>query len=69
MVIESGPYSQVPQGRPEFRIGPGSYFLQPGGNYRHTTAGDTTSECLFCAESSGSFDLKVVDAGKAPAKK
>jgi anti-sigma factor ChrR (cupin superfamily) len=69
VVIVSGTYIQVPDGRPEFRIGPGSYFMQPGGNYRHTTACDTTSECVFFAESSGSFDLKVVDAGKAPAKK
>ena len=69
VVIVSGTYIQVPQGRPEFRIGPGSYFMQPGGDYRHTTACDKASECLFYAESSGAFDLKVVDAGKAPARK
>src|SRR5215475_8261421 len=33
VVIVSGTYIQVPEGRPEFRLGPGSYFLQPGGNY------------------------------------
>ena len=69
VVIVSGTYIQVPDGRPEFRIGPGSYFLQPGGDYRHTTACDKPSECLFYAESDGSFDLKVVDVGKAPARK
>jgi hypothetical protein len=69
VVIVSGTYIQVPEGRPEFRIGPGSYFLQPGGDYRHTTSCDTASECVFFAESPGKFDLKVVDEGKAPAKK
>src|SRR3982074_3679001 len=29
-VVLSGTYIQVPEGKPEFRIGPGSYFLQPG---------------------------------------
>jgi uncharacterized protein DUF4437 len=69
VVIVSGTYIQVPEGRPEFRIGPGSYFLQPGGNYRHTTACDQASECVFLAESSGPFDLKVVKQGNAPATK
>jgi hypothetical protein len=58
----------VPEGKPEFRLGPGSYFLQPGGNYRHTTRCDQASECLFFVESSGKFDLKLVTAGKAPTK-
>lgn len=69
VVIVSGTYIQVPEGKPEFRIGPGSYFMQPGGDYRHTTACDTTSECVFLAESNGKFDLKVVDAGKVSARK
>jgi hypothetical protein len=69
VVIVSGTYIQVPDGKPEFRIGPGSYFLQPGGDYRHTTSCDAASECVFFAESNGKFDLKLVDEGKAPAKK
>jgi quercetin dioxygenase-like cupin family protein len=69
VVIVSGTDIQVPEGKPEFRIGPGSYFLQPGGNYRHTTACDAASDCVFFAESNGKFDLHVVDANKAaPAK-
>ena len=68
VVIVSGTYIQVPEGKPEFRIGPGSYFLQPGGNYRHTTTCDKASECVFLVESKGPFDLKVVDAGKGPSK-
>ena len=69
VVIVSGTYIQTPEGKPEFRLGPGSYLMQPGGNYRHTTSCDKASECLFFAESNGKFDLKPVDAGKAPAKK
>lgn len=69
VVIVSGTYVQAPEGKPEFRIGPGSYFLQPGGNYRHTTSCDPASDCVFYAESRGKFDLKVVDQGKTPAKK
>jgi anti-sigma factor ChrR (cupin superfamily) len=69
VVIVSGTYIQGPEGKPEFRIGPGSYFMQPGGNYRHTTSCDTASDCVLFAESNGKFDLKLVDAGKAPAKK
>jgi anti-sigma factor ChrR (cupin superfamily) len=69
VVIVSGTYVQGPEGKPEFRLGPGSYFMQPGGNYRHTTSCDKASDCVFFAESKGKFDLKLVDAGKAPAKK
>ena len=69
IVIVSGTFVQVPDGKPEFRLGPGSYMMQPGGNYRHTTACDKASECVFFLESSGKFDLKPVEAAKAPAKK
>jgi anti-sigma factor ChrR (cupin superfamily) len=69
LVIVSGTYIQAPEGKPEFRLGPGSYLLQPGGNYRHTTSCDQASECVFFVEGSGKFDLKIVESGKAPAKK
>ena len=69
VVIVSGTYIQAPDGKPEFRIGPGSYFFQPGGNYRHTTSCDPASECLFFAESKGKFDLKVVAKPTPTAKK
>ena len=66
VVILSGTYVQAPEGKPEFRLGPGSYFLQPGGSYRHTTTCDKASECVFFVESKGPFDLKAVAAGQAP---
>jgi hypothetical protein len=55
-----------PEGKGEFRLGPGSYFMQPGGNYRHTTTCDKTSECVFFVEREGRFDLEVVTADKPP---
>ena len=69
IVIVSGTFIHGDEGKPEVRLGPGSYMMQPGGNYRHTTACDKASECLFFAQSNGKFDLKPADAGKAPAKK
>jgi anti-sigma factor ChrR (cupin superfamily) len=68
VVIVSGTYIQAPEGKAEFRLGPGSYFMQPGGSYRHTTTCDKASDCVFFVESRGKFDLKPVEAGKAPAK-
>ena len=69
IVVVSGTFIQAPEGKPEFRLGPGSYLMQPGGNYKHTSACDKASDCLFLVQSSGKFDLKPVEAGKAPAKK
>ena len=69
IVIVSGTFVQVPDGKPEFRLGPGSYMWQPGGNYRHTTACDKASDCVFFTQANGKFDLKPVEAGKTPAKK
>lgn len=57
MVVISGTFIQDPEGKPEVRLGPGSYLIQPGGSYRHTTACDKASDCLFFAEGSGKFDL------------
>jgi len=69
LAIVSGTYIQMPEGKPEFRLGPGSYLMQPGRNYRHTTSCDKASDCVFFVESKGKFDLKPVKAGKEPAKK
>ena len=69
VVFLSGTYLQSPEGKAEVRPGPGSYMMQPGGNYRHTTSCDPSSDCVLFVESDGPFDLKLADAGKPPAKK
>jgi hypothetical protein len=69
VVFISGTYIQAPEGKSEVRLGPGSYMLQPGGNYRHTTSCDKASDCVFFVEGNGKFDLKPVQAATAPAKK
>jgi anti-sigma factor ChrR (cupin superfamily) len=69
VVFISGTYIQAPEGKPEVRLGPGSYMMQPGGNYRHTTSCDKGADCVFFVESSGRFDLKPVEAAKGPAQK
>jgi anti-sigma factor ChrR (cupin superfamily) len=69
VVFLSGTYIQAPEGKPEVRLGPGSYMMQPGGTYRHTTTCDKASDCLFFVQSNGAFDLKVVAGGAAPAKR
>jgi anti-sigma factor ChrR (cupin superfamily) len=69
VVFVSGTYIQNPEGKPEFRLGPGSYMMQPGGDYRHTTSCGKDSECVFFVESTGAFDLQLVETGKAPAAK
>jgi hypothetical protein len=60
VVFLSGTYIQAPEGKPEVRLGPGSYMMQPGGDYRHTTSCDPASDCVFFVESNGAFDLKPV---------
>jgi anti-sigma factor ChrR (cupin superfamily) len=65
VVILSGTYVQAPEGKPEFRIGAGSYFLQPGGNYRHTTTCEQGADCVLFVEGKGKFDLKLVQAAAA----
>jgi anti-sigma factor ChrR (cupin superfamily) len=71
VVFVSGTYIQAPEGKAEVRLGPGSYMMQPGGHYRHTTSCDKASECLFFVESDGPFDLTLAEIAKTktPAKK
>jgi hypothetical protein len=61
LVFISGTYLQTPEGGAEMRFSPGSYLMQPGGNYRHVTSCDKTSDCMFFFESEGAFDLKIVE--------
>ena len=69
LVVISGTLIQVPEGKPEVRLGPGSYLMQPGKTYRHVTKCDQASECLIFSESTGAFDLIPVEGAAAPAKK
>ena len=66
LVIVSGTYIQAPEGKPEFRLGPGSYLMQPGGSYRHVTRCDESAECVFFVEGDGAFDLHPATGGNAP---
>ena len=69
LVIISGTFLQTPEGKSEIRLGPGSYLMQPGKSYKHTTGCDKASDCLFFSESTGAFDLIPVEGAGAPAKK
>jgi hypothetical protein len=62
LVVISGTWIHTPEGKPEVRLGPGSYMMQPGGNYRHASACDKASECVCFIESDGAFDIKPVEA-------
>jgi anti-sigma factor ChrR (cupin superfamily) len=66
IVVMSGTFLQTPEGKTEIRLGPGSYLAQPGGSYKHTTACDKGSDCVFFTQANGKFDLLPVEA--APAK-
>lgn len=68
MVTVSGTFIHGPEGKPAVKLPPGSYLKEPGG-YRHTTACDASSECIFFAEGSGKFDINMVEEAKAPEKK
>ena len=66
VVFLSGTYIQAPDGKAAVRLGPGSYMMQPGANYRHTTSCDKASDCVFFLESDGPFDLIPVAGASAP---
>ena len=68
IVVVSGTIIHGPEGKPEVRLPAGSYLKLPA-NYRHTTACDKASECVFFLEGGGKFDIKMVEEKKAPAKK
>jgi len=69
IVVISGTFIQIPEGKSEVRLGPGSYLMQPGKTYKHATGCDKASECLVFSESTGAFDLIPVEGAGAPAKK
>ena len=68
IVVVSGTVIHGPEGKPEVRLPAGSYLYLPS-TYRHTTACDKASECVFFIEGDRKFDVKPVEPAKAPAKK
>jgi len=64
IVVISGTFVQTPEGKAELRLGPGSYLMQPGGKYRHTSGCDKASECELFVQSTGKFDLIPAEAAK-----
>jgi quercetin dioxygenase-like cupin family protein len=70
IVVVSGTLIHGPEGKPEVRLPAGSYLYLPS-TYRHTTACDKASECVFFIEGDRKFDVKLVEPSKAkaPAKK
>ena len=67
VVIVSGTWIHGEPGKPDARLGPGSYLFQPAGQ-KHSSACDAASECVFYIESSGKFGLKLVGDTAKPAK-
>ena len=64
LAVVSGTFIHTPEGKPEVRLGPGSYLMEPGG-YRHATECDKASECVFLMQSAGKFDIKPVQGAAA----
>ncbi len=60
IVVISGTVIHGPEGKPEVRLPAGSYLVDPSG-YRHTTACDKASECVFFMEGDGKFDIVMAD--------
>jgi quercetin dioxygenase-like cupin family protein len=67
VVVISGTWIHGEEGKPEVRLGPGSYLFQPA-NKKHTTGCDAAAECVFFLDSSAKFDIKMAEEKKAPAK-
>jgi quercetin dioxygenase-like cupin family protein len=64
IVVVSGTFIHGPEGKTPVRLGPGSYLMQAGGSYRHTTACDKASDCVMFADGRGKFDIHMVEAKK-----
>jgi quercetin dioxygenase-like cupin family protein len=60
LVVISGTWIHGEPGKPDVRLGPGSYLFQPAGQ-KHTSACDAASECVGFIESSGKFGIKMVE--------
>jgi quercetin dioxygenase-like cupin family protein len=67
VVVISGTWIHGEPAKPDVKLGPGSYLVQPAG-MKHTSACDAASECLIFLESNGKFGITMVEEKKAPAK-
>ena len=67
IVVISGTWIHGEPGKPDARLGPGSYLFQPAG-HKHTSACDAASECVVFIESPGKFGITMVEETKKPAK-
>ena len=67
VVVISGTWIHGEPGKPDVKLGPGSYLVQPAG-MKHTSGCDAASECQIFLESNGKFGIKMVEEKKAPAK-
>jgi beta-alanine degradation protein BauB len=65
VVFVSGTYIQEPDGGTVVHLSPGSFMMQPGGDYRHRTSCGTESDCVFFVESEGAFDMFAVEDGSS----
>jgi quercetin dioxygenase-like cupin family protein len=65
IVVISGIWIHGEPGKPDVRLGPGSYLFQPA-NRKHTSACD--GECMIFIESPGKFAIKMVEETKKAAK-
>lgn len=62
-VILSGTLVITPEGGKATELGPGSYFLEPGG-LNHTTSCKAGADCVVYRHMSAAFDVKMVAAPK-----
>jgi quercetin dioxygenase-like cupin family protein len=67
-VVVSGTFTITPEGGTEKKLGPGSYFMIPGGQ-KHTSGCAAGAPCLLFQEGTAKFDMKPVDEKPAAAKK
>jgi quercetin dioxygenase-like cupin family protein len=65
-VVVSGTFMLGPEGGPEKKLGPGSYFVVPG-KMKHTSGCAAGAPCVLFQENAGKFDMKPVGE-KAAAK-
>jgi len=67
-VVVSGTFLLTGEDGVEKKLGPGGYFFVPGG-LKHTSGCLAGAPCLLFQEGPGAFDMKPVEAKKAPEKK